>query len=90
MVRKKFAEGLCQICGGDTDGGFVRDAVIFGRRAGEICFGCFNVPKGVSDWKPGQPMQFSSIKEMMEGGWDKREATLLIKAVRKHCKVGRA
>lgn len=89
MKSKKFAEGLCQICGGDTGGGFVREAVIFGKRSGEICFGCFNVPKGAATWQPGQPMQFSSVEEMMEGGWDKKEAVLLIKAVRKYFRAGR-
>ncbi len=85
-MKRKHAEGLCQICGGSTDGGYVRDPVIFGKRPGEICFGCFNVPKGSHDWQPGQPMQFASVEEMQEGGWDKKEATILIKAVRKYFK----
>ena len=83
----KFPDGLCQICGGDTYGGFVREPFIFGKKPGEICFGCYNIPKDFFGWQPGEPRNISTEQEMIEGGWDKKEAKRLIKAFKKYFKI---
>ena len=82
--KSKIIEGFCQICGISCDEGIVKNLTIYGVHLNEICFACYCVPK---DRLEGDVKQLNTVKEMVEHGWDKKEADFYIKAFKKYFKI---
>ena len=94
----KIADELCEICGRDYSAYcsyYSNHNWIDGRRHKIICHICYDVPivHEVEDdiWyvKPFDPNRLQTVKEMVQGGWDKKDAEIAIKAVKKAIKKGK-
>ena len=87
-------DDICQICGSDPTGIvriFESHPFIDGRTYDLICFTCSCVPKYWYTTKQGEvitltdpdPEHMRTVAEMLEDGWDKRDAERSIKAIQR-------
>ena len=84
----------CPICGNYIDvvvRYYALEPFIDGRNYDKICYTCANVPKTWEYDQSGEivvydhisPNRLRTVEEMMEEGWDKKEANDSIKAIKK-------
>ena len=90
---------LCEICDQEIEAffsSFRHHPFVDGYMHEVICHGCGSVPKCITI--NGQlksagtylcPLQLNSVTEMLDDGWNKAEATIHIKAVKKAISKGR-
>ena len=94
MARRK-QEGFCGICGREVlvnCSAYTHKPFIDGRRYEDLCHLCYEVPK-MYDWDEKSqkivyystmdPKRLCTAAELMEGGWDKKECEISIKAIKK-------
>jgi len=85
---------FCAICGRDPKvitRAYAHQPFVDGRNYDLICWTCANVPKGWYTDETGEvivldhfdPDMINDVREMMAEGWDKVDAEISIKAVRK-------
>jgi hypothetical protein len=92
----KVLEDHCPLCGAYIEvkvSAYAHKPFIDGKCYREICFPCSEAPTrygctddGVAYYLPWDPKQLASVEEMMGDGFDKKEATASIKAVREAIK----
>ena len=94
---KKHTDGICQICGYEVEvcvSGYKEHPFIDGRRYQEICFLCSEVPK-MYEYKNNELIVYDSFDdhrlhtamELVEEGFDKKEAQQSIRAVKRAIKT---
>ena len=82
----RIIEGICAACGSDLSRGFIRNPSIFGKHYGDWCFACWHVPDSYHYHETGEQV-LRDLEYMMDGGWNKKEAIMHIKAVKKLLKI---
>ena len=98
--NKKPVEDVCDICGEPYDAYcsyYRHHPWIDGRKHEIICHICYDVPKvhvvdkesGVTFLTPFDPNRIQTVKEMMDGGWDKWQAERSVKATKAAIKKGK-
>lgn len=96
MPRHK--EGCCHICGLEFEvfaSTYENTPWVDGKKHAEICHICFDVPKNLEydekkdEWVAYEelsPSRLRTVEEMVDDGWDKKEAQVAIRAVKKACR----
>ena len=96
---KKRDENTCEICGREYEAYcsyYDHHDWIDGRRHAVICHICFDVPQvyveehGILHLAPFDPNRLRTVKDMVEDGWDKKDAEIAVKAVKAAIKKGKS
>jgi hypothetical protein len=91
MGRKPRSEDECPICGQYISviaSGYRNEPFLDGKKYHVMCFTCACTVKGAFTFRVGEnlkpivPGELYTVQEMMEDGFDKKEAEISLKAVK--------